>query len=105
MPALVDQWQAFGAESDQINLYMMPELEKCFQKNINVQELLEDGTVVPRYLSLGHYDEDVHLNVWENHLSLILDFEKYAENIPVHFAIKCFRENTIGKGIRKCALV
>ena len=28
VPALVDQWRAFGADSDQIHLYMMPELEK-----------------------------------------------------------------------------
>ena len=96
---------AFGAESDQIHLYMMPELEKCYQKNINVHKLLEDGTVVPRYLSLGHYDEGVHLNVWENHLSLILDFEKYERKYTCAFCHKCFRENTIGKGIRKCARV
>ena len=46
VPALVDQWRAFGADSDQIHLYMMPELEKCFRKNINVHELLEEGPIL-----------------------------------------------------------
>ena len=97
VPALVDQWHAFSADSDQIHLYMMPELEKCFQKNINVHELV----VVPRYLSLGHYDEDGHLNVWENHLSLILDFEKYARKYTCAFCHKMFERKFNWQGHQK----
>ena len=70
-----------------------------------MHKLLEEGTVVPKYLSLGHYDEDVYLNVWENHLCLILGFKKYARNLPVNFVIKCLIQDLIGRGIRKCAWV
>ena len=63
VPALVDQWHAFGADSGQVHLYMMPDLKKCFQKNVNVYELFKDGTVAPRYLSLRHYVEGIRLNV------------------------------------------
>ena len=71
---------------------MMPNLEKCFQKNVNVYKLLVEGTMVPRYLSLGHYGEYIHLNVWENHLSLILDFEKYARKYTCKFCHKMFEK-------------
>ena len=39
--ALLEQWHAFVADSDQIHLYMMPNMGKCFQQRMNVYELLE----------------------------------------------------------------
>ena len=50
--------------------------------------LLKEGKVVPRYLSLGHYG--LHLNVWANHLGLILYFEKYTRKYTCEFCHKMF---------------
>ena len=59
-----------------INLFDFPDLEDYFQINFTVYEL--DGTtakLVQRSREL--YSETMRLNVDENHLSLITDFEKY----------------------------
>ena len=60
-----------------INLFDFPELQDYFQINFTVYEL--DGTtakLVQRSREL--YSETMRLNVHENHLSLIMDFEKYC---------------------------
>ena len=84
-----------------INLDMMPDVEKYFQKKLNVYKLLE---MVPRYLSLGHYGEDIHLYVCKNHLRLVLDFEKVCRQFTFEFYYKMC-EHTRGIEIRKCPLV
>ena len=85
-----------------INLFDFPELEDYFQINFAVYEL--DGTIaklVQRSRKL--YSEIMRLNVYENHLSLITDFEKYCH---VFQCIKCNvlfnRNNNLMQPIKSC---
>ena len=86
-----------------INLFDFPELEDYFQINFTVYEL--DGTtakLVQRSREL--YSETMRLNVHENHLSLITDFEKYCH---VFQCTKCNalfnRNNNLIQHIKSCS--
>ena len=86
-----------------INLFDFPELEDYFQINFIVYEL--DGTttkLVQRSREL--YSETMRLNVYENHLSLITDFEKYCH---VFQCTKCNvlfnRNNNFNRHMKSCS--
>ena len=86
-----------------INLFDFPELEDYFQINFIVYEL--DGTtakLVQRSKEL--YSETMRLNVYENHLSLITDFEKYCH---VFQCTKCNvlfdRNNNFNRHMKSCS--
>ena len=80
-----DKWMDFiGREVNRtdfrgLELSQLPDFEKCFELNINVYELQESGTVIPRYRSLCHFGDTMYLNLFEHHLSFIKDFKTYAK--------------------------
>jgi hypothetical protein len=57
----------------------LPHAEECFGLNINVLEYMADKTAYSRYTSMKQYDTTVHMNIYQNHLSLIVDMELYAK--------------------------
>ena len=65
--------------SKALELSQLPDFEKCFQLNVNAYELQEKGTVIPRFCSLCHYGSTLSLNMYENHLSFITNFNAYAK--------------------------
>ena len=56
----------------------LPDFEECFSINVNMYELLPDGTALSRYKSCANYDDVINLNIYGNHVNLICNIEKYA---------------------------
>ena len=87
-----------------INLFDFPLLEDYFQINFTVYEL--NGTIaklVQRSREL--YSETMRLNVYENHFSLIKDFEKYCHVSTAPSVTFCLIETTTLTFTRNLALV
>ena len=68
-----------------VNLSDFIDLEDFFKVNLVVYEL-EDGVAKLIQRSRELYFETMRLNIWENHLSLIVDFEHYCR---VYQCIHC----------------
>ena len=86
-----------------INLFDFPELEDFFQINFIVSEL--DGTTAKLVQkSRELYSKTMRLNVYENHLSLITDFEKYCH---IFQCTKCNilfnRNNNLIQHMKSCS--
>ena len=62
----------------------MPNLEKCFNIKIMMYNLNRKGKVL--YDSLNDSINIIYLNVYQEHLSYMCDFKKYAKN---YVCIKC----------------
>ncbi len=58
---------------------MLPVFEKVFQINLEIYELNEDDVAQPCYKSSRRYKNTMYLNLYENHLSLILKMDAYAK--------------------------
>jgi G:T-mismatch repair DNA endonuclease (very short patch repair protein) len=71
-----------------IDLSIIPEVEICFSININIFKLHEDGTCSAVYKSLLQFGETLNLNLYENHLSYITDFQQYAKKFQCRFCSK-----------------
>ena len=65
-----------------------PELEECFQTNINAFELQEDENIISHYHSIREFPETLNLNVQGNHLSFITSTSHFLNK---HKCAKCFR--------------
>ena len=46
-----------------VNLLNIPDLENCFQMNINVFQLLENQTVITHYKSLSNFEGTMYLDL------------------------------------------
>ena len=64
-----------------MNLVGFVELEDFFKINLVAYEL-EKGFAKLVQRSQELYSETMRLNIWENHLSLIVDFEHYCSMYP-----------------------
>ena len=67
------------------NLSDFVDLEDFFQNNLVAYEL-EERVVKLVQRSRGLYSKTTRLNIWKNHLSLIVDFEHYRN---VYQCIHC----------------
>ncbi len=82
------QWMTYKERKDEktydaelypgIQLHELSDLEECFQVNINAYELRDDDAALCVYKSLCNYKETMYLNIYENHLSYIKNFQNYA---------------------------
>ena len=75
-----------------LDLKQLPLAEECFEINIMVLELLEDDSIIPQYRTTSRHPDTVYLNLYEHHLSYVLDFRTYA---------KKFRCNTCSRHFPK----
>ena len=64
-----------------LDLNDIPVFEDCFQLQVTITELQETGTVICRYHSIQNYQDEMHLNLYEQHLSYINNFPAYAKKI------------------------
>lgn len=69
-----------------MTLDRIPDLERCFQVNVNVFSLQKDKTVKPVYKSREVFKKQnrpytMNLNLFENHLSYIKRFHCYAKKV------------------------
>lgn len=62
-----------------ITLDQLVYFEKCFEINVNLFSLQEDGSAQVIYKSKCKYSNDIYLNIFEHHLSYITKFDTYAK--------------------------
>ena len=54
-----------------------PRFEDVFQVSLNVFELHDDNTAVPRYLSSLSFDDVLYLNLYDTHISYVKNVQNY----------------------------
>lgn len=66
----------------------MHRLEECFEINVNIFKLREDGSVKVIRRSPCHFKACMNLNLYKNHLSYISNINAYSRSYQL--ASKCF---------------
>ena len=74
-----------------ITLKNILELENCFQISINVYQLLETKAVIVHYSSIADFEETLHLDLQNGHLSFISNFSIYAQRFQCQQCNRLFR--------------
>ena len=64
-----------------VEINYMPDFEKCFETNVNIFSLKEDGTVIPVFKSIKRFDDTMNLNLFENHLSYVKNFKSIFKKV------------------------
>lgn len=84
--ALFKQWCDFKSIQPKIESFPgvmfhdLPRLEECFHTCINIFEMnCVSEEIKPKYLSRCRFKQTLNLNMYENHLSLITNFNAYAK--------------------------
>ena len=62
-----------------VNIDLFPLLEDCFQVSINIYRLTADNECEVTFLSTRRFPQSLNLNIFQNHLNLIVDFQNYAK--------------------------
>lgn len=87
-----------------ITLDQLVYFEKCFEINVNLFSLQEDGSAQVIYKSKCKYSNDIYLNLFELHLSYITKFDtyakKFAEDVQLLNCSQC-RTNKLTKSVKK----
>ena len=83
---LFEEWKSFLKKpSLHRNLYrgvelrQIPKFETCFKTNISIYSLNDNQEAQLVYNSLGRQESSMCLNLYENHLSYITNFENYCK--------------------------
>ena len=74
MRELQGQWRQDG-----LDLQDVPHFESQFTISIDIFTLCEDGSVVPRYLSDNSYPDKMVLNLYDTHLSYVINVPAYLQ--------------------------
>ena len=89
-----------------VNLVDIPDLENCFQMNINVFQLLENQTVITHYKSLSNFEGTMYLDLQEHHLSYVKDIDVYAKRFQCQRCDRLFnRYFNLKQHYRTCSSV
>ena len=81
-----------------------PELENCFQTNLNVFQLLENRAVTVHYKSMSYFDQTVYLDMQDGHLSYIKNFDSYAKRYQCPTCSRMFKRfPVLKKHLRHCS--
>jgi hypothetical protein len=105
---LYSLWLKYVAEnqfkSSDVTLCKMPDLELCFETNINVFELTKDKTVTSLYKSRGYFrSKTMTLNLFEDHLSYVSKFKSYASKFQCRLCEKLFdRQDNLFRHEKTC---
>ena len=80
---LFDQWCKYSSNSGEkfpgVGKQEFTYLEECFDIQINVFERQLDGSVRPYFFSSRKTGQRLDMNIFQTHLSLIVDFAQYAK--------------------------
>ena len=85
---LHDKWKEFarGKHLDVdpkkfqgLPLHQMVYFERCFYINVNVYHLRDDNVALTVYKSRCHYDDTMHINQFDHHLSYISNLSAYTQ--------------------------
>ena len=81
----------------------IPHFEDCFSINVELYEKLDTNTVIPIHKSTNQYKQTIQMNVYNHHLSLILDFPAYAKKFQCKMCNKLFdRHFSFTRHEQKC---
>ena len=61
-----------------VSLDQMAHFENCFDTNVYIYDLKEDGVAQSLYKSKSNFQTTMHMNMYEHHLSYISNFSSYA---------------------------
>ena len=82
---------------DRISLKDLPLLEELFQINICAYNLHEDDTAQVLYSSVCFYEDTMHVNIYNNHISYINNFATYAKKFECGQCRKIFNRMDLFK--------
>ncbi|KAJ8307836.1 hypothetical protein KUTeg_014619 [Tegillarca granosa] len=86
-----------------LHLNEMLYFEQCFEININIFQLKENGNCLSIYKSHCQYSETMYLNMYHNHLSYISNFPSYAKKYQCHTCHRHFALiNNMKRHQRQC---
>ena len=68
----------------------LPEFEQCFEVNVHMYSLEEDGVVVPVFQSTDRYSDTMYVNQFENHCSYVTDFAQFAKTFKCPLGDRMF---------------
>ena len=108
--ALYDQWEKTHNKQHYIDVYDgctttqftppthfkdmqlqdLPEFKQCFQINVQVYSLQEDGIVTSVFKSTERYADTLYVNQQEKHCSYIKDFSEYAKKFQCQLCDRMF---------------
>ena len=75
----------------------MPRFEQCFEVNVEVFSLDEDGIAQVVYTSMGKYETTMFLNLSGQHLSYIHNFQLYTKQYRCKFCLKIWNSASLCK--------
>ncbi|MEW8545912.1 MAG: hypothetical protein AB2693_20510 [Candidatus Thiodiazotropha sp.] len=86
---------SIGLRTSEITIDNLPDLEKCFQVNVNVYNLQKNRVVKSVFKSREQYvknskPDTMNLNLFENHLSYIMRFHSYASKYQCNLCDRLF---------------
>ena len=77
-----------GLSIDQIAYF-----EKCFEVNVNIFQLRDDGVALSVYKSLCRHKDSMHLNMFGHHLSYITNLPAYTQKYVCGTCDRHFRRH------------
>ena len=97
--ALMYRWKEFieGVKGEEVEdastveFSDLPEFEECFKIKVNVYELQPDATALSRYKSRANFEDEMNLNVYNNHVNLITNIEKFCNGYVCAYCNRLFR--------------
>jgi hypothetical protein len=104
-PFSIDGWVQFAKDkhldvgSDPMQYQGLPRLqlayfERCFSFNVNVYHLRDDGVALAVYKSRCHFDDTMHVNQFDHHLSCISNLPAYTQKYQCAPATDTFSTST-----------
>ena len=80
-----------------------PEIEECFETNINIFHLNEDLVANSLYRTAGRYGKTVNLNLYQNHLAYITKPNAFAQKFKCPICYKLFkRKDNCDRHLKIC---
>jgi len=83
--------EASYSQFEGVALKDLASLEICFKININIFKLHEDSSCSAIYKSLSVFEDTMHLNQYENHLSYITDICSYSQKFQCSHCTRLFK--------------
>lgn len=86
-----------------VQLSDMSKIEECFELNVYVYRLLDPGTCVCIYKSMDKHNNTMYVNLYEKHLSLIMDIDLYCHRYQCPRCDRFFKRSyNMRKHLRVC---
>ena len=89
-----------------VQLHDFPDLENCFQTNLNLFQLTENLAVTVHYKSISSFQQAVYLDMQDGHLSYVQNLESYAKRYQCPTCSRIFKNFThLKRHLHRCSKV